>query len=195
MKKMRATIVRVGNTEAQNCGAKLMLEANRLSQTGFETARLPFHVSLKQTFLINDFNDFERFFDDFAPTVAQIEIPFEALVFSPNNSIGGTPSGVLALCATRTAELDALQKRLFRELTDAFGPCPAEHDDDYIFHMTVAIGKAPYESYVRAYEELMKKPIPKSLCFDKIAFFYYDDDAISAGSYFCYKMHELKKQA
>ena len=170
-----------------------MLEANRLGQTGFEMARLPFHVSLKQTFLINDFDAFERFFDEFAPTVAQTEIPFETLVLSPNNSIGGTPSGVLALRATRTAELDTLQKRLFRELANAFGPCPAEHDDDYIFHMTLAIGKAPYESYVCAYEGLISKPIPKSLCFDKLAFFYYDDDAISQGSYFCYKIYELKK--
>ena len=170
-----------------------MLEANEIGRTGFETARLPFHVSLKQTFMIHDLDDFERFFDEFASTVSKTEIPFEALVLSPNNSIGGTPSGVLALRATRTEELDALQKRFFGELTDRFGPCPAEHDNDYIFHMTVAIGKAPYENYVRAYEELIKRPIPKSLCFDKLALFYYDDNSIAAGSYFCYKIFDLKE--
>ena len=28
----------------------------------------------------------------------------------------------------------------------AFGPCPAEHGNDYSFHMTFAIGGADYES-------------------------------------------------
>lgn len=190
---MKATIVLVGNTDTQNCGARLMLEANRLGNTGFEMARLPFHVSLKQTFVINDIGKFEKFFDEFASTVSPITIPFEKFVISPNNAIGGTQSGVLALRATRTEELDTLQKRFFSELTNRFGPCPAEHDNDYIFHMTIAIGKAPYENYVRAYEKLITQPIPKSLCFDKLAFFYYDDNSISAGTYFCYKTIDLKK--
>ena len=189
---MRATIVLVGNDETQNYGRKTMLEAHKLANTGFESARLPFHVSLKQTFVIRDFAQFEVFFEDFSRTVSKIEIPIEEFVVSPNSSLGGVPSGVLALRATRTKELDSLQKRLFCELTDRFGPCPAEHDHDYIFHMTIAIGKAPYENYLRAYEELRNTPVPQKLCFDKLAFFYYDDDSIAAGTYFCYKTIELK---
>ena len=188
---MRATIVLVGNSDTQNCGAKLMLEANKIGQTGFEAARLPFHVSLKQTFKIDNLGEFEKFFDKFAATVSKMTIPFEELVIWQNNSIGGTPSGALTLKATKTDELDTLQKRLFSELADRFGPCPAEHDSDYIFHMTVAIGKAPYENYLKAYEHLISKPIPKRLNFDKLALFYYDDDKIAAGTYFCYKVREL----
>lgn len=189
---MRSTLVLIGNSEAQNYGAKTLLEAHRLANTGFEMTRLPFHVSLKQTFIIRDFNEFEEFFDSFAKTVKPLEIPFEKMVLSPNSAIGGVPSGCLAMRAQKTHELDELQKRLFSELTQRFGSCPAEHDNDYVFHMTLAIGNAPYENYLKAYEELKTKPVPKSFVFDKLAWFYYDDDSIKAGTYFCYKLHDLK---
>lgn len=188
---MKATIVLVGNTDTQNYGGKTLLEAHKLAKTGFEMARLPFHVSLKQTFIIRNLKEFEDFFDMFARTVKPMEIPFEEMVLSPNSSIGGIPSGCLALRAARTEELDVLQNRFFHELTEKFGPCPAEHDDDYIFHMTLAVGNAPYENYIQAYQKLKTKPIPKQLVFDKIALFYYDDDSIAAGTYFCYKSCDL----
>lgn len=188
---MKATIVLVGADNTQNYGRKLMLEAHRLGETGFEAARLPCHVSLKQTFTIRDFASFERFFDEFAETVKPVNIPMEQLVLYPNSSIGGLPSGCLALRATTTEELARLQKRLFQELEERFGPCPAMHDDNYMFHMTVAIGKAPYENYERAYRQLAAKPIPKELSYDKLAFFYYDDDALSSGTYFCYKICDI----
>ena len=190
---MKAAIVLVGDTDTQNYGAKTMLAAHKLGDTGFEAARLPFHVSLKQTFRIENRDTLEKFFDEFAATVKPISVPFEELWVMPNESLGGTKSGCLALKARRTAELENLQKRLFQALTERFGPCPAEHDNDYIFHMTLAIGNAPYENYVRTYEGLSKKYIPSELRFDKLAFFYYDNDAIRQGTYFCYKCHDLAK--
>ena len=70
-------------------------------------------------------------------------------------------------------------------------PCPAEHDDNYWFHMTVAIGRAPFENYRRAYEELSKMPLDTPLTFDKLGLLYYDDDSIAPGIYFCYKVAQL----
>lgn len=189
---MRATIVLVGDTNTQNYGAKMMLKANRLGDTGFEMARLPFHVSLKQTFIIDSLEEFEKFFDEFAATVRPMTLSFEEPVLFQNNAIGGIPSGCIVLRAEKTPELESLQNRLFSELTERFGPCPADFDDDYIFHMTVAIGKAPYENYLRAFETISAEPIEKTLRFDKLAFFYYDDDTIAPGTYFCYKTCDLK---
>ena len=37
-------------------------------------------------------------------------------------------------------QLVEAQRRLNEGLYAKFGPCPAEHDDDYVFHMTFAIG-------------------------------------------------------
>lgn len=188
---MKAAIVLVGDTDAQNYGAKTMLNAHELGGTGFEAARLPFHVSLKQTFFISDRAEFEKFFDEFAATVEPVAVPFEECWVMPNTSLGGAESGCLALKARRTPQLESLQKRLFGALTERFGPCPSEHDNDYIFHMTLAIGGAPYENYVCAYEGLKNSAVPSELRFDKLAFFYYDDDSIAKGTYFCYKCHDL----
>ena len=47
---MKATIVLIADNDAENYGRKLMLEANRYGKMGFEMARLPQHVSLKQPF-------------------------------------------------------------------------------------------------------------------------------------------------
>ena len=188
---MKAAIVLVGDTDAQNYGAKTMLAVHRLGGTGFEAARLPFHVSLKQTFRIQNIDTFEKFFDEFSTKVKPISVPFEEFWVMPNSALGGMESGCLALKAKRTKQLEDIQRQLFEALTERFGPCPSEHDNEYIFHMTLAIGNAPYENYLRAYDMLKKDAVPSELRFDKLAFFYYDDDSIAKGTYFCYKCRDL----
>lgn len=47
---MKATIVLIADDDAENFGRKLMFEANKYGKMGFEMARLPQHVSLKQPF-------------------------------------------------------------------------------------------------------------------------------------------------
>ena len=130
---MKATIVLIADAAAENYGRKIMLEANRAGGVGFEMARLPQHVSLKQPFFIKS----------------------------------------------------------LEEMEERFGPCPAEHDNDYVFHMTVSIGGAPYEDYKRVYEELAKRAYREELVFDKLGLLYYDDDFIRPGTYFCYKVAKL----
>lgn len=90
-----------------------------------------------------------------------------------------------------TTQLIETQKRLNKELHRAFGPCPAEHDNDYIFHMTFAIGGACYESYKEAYEKLRAFDIKRIFRFSRLGLFYYDDDNITPGTYFCYKMCKI----
>lgn len=101
---MKATIVLIADNDAENYGRKLMLEAHRYGKMGFEMARLPQHVSLKQPF---------------------------------------------------------------------------------------AIGGADYESYQRAYDELIKCDYHQTFRFHKLGLLYYDDDNITPGTYFCYKVCDL----
>ena len=49
---MKATFVLLADVEAENFGRKCMLEAHRAGAFGFEMARLPHHISLKQPFKI-----------------------------------------------------------------------------------------------------------------------------------------------
>lgn len=189
---MKATIVLIADDEVENYGRKILLEANRIGKVGFEMTRLPFHVSLKQPFIVPSLEEMEGFFDKFAKEVNSIEVNFEELVVYPNNAFGGEPSGCLSIKIKKTLELDGIQKKLFSDLERKFGPCPAPFDDDYVFHMTVAIGKAPYENYERAYDVLSKSNYSRSVKFQKMGLLYYDDDNFLPGTYFCYKTVDLK---
>jgi len=72
------------------------------------------------------------------------------------------------------------------------GPCPAEHDSDYVFHMTIAIGGAAYENYEKAYQVLKEHDFHHEFNFDRLGLLYYDDDNIKLGTYFCYKIAKLR---
>ena len=195
---MKATIVLIANNEGENFGRRMMLKAHQAGSMGFEMARLPQHVSLKQPFIIPSLEKFEAFFDEFAKKMKPIKIEFEEIDTFPNNALGGIPSGVMSLRVKETPELKNAQKTLFENLYNEFGPCPADHDDDYVFHMTIAIGGAPFENYERAWkainsnEEIMKELKEKSYVFDKIGLLYYDDDNIVPRTYFCYKVADIR---
>ena len=126
-------VVLIASNEGENFGRKMMLRAHRAGGMGFEMARLPQHVSLKQTFSIPSLERVEKFFDEFVKKIKPIKIEFEQIDIFPNNSLGGIPSGVMSLRVIETPELKNTQLFLFDELNKEFGPCPAEHDDDYIF--------------------------------------------------------------
>lgn len=106
----------------------------------------------------------------------------------PSNVLGGVPSGCMSLRVKETPQLVEAQKRLNEELFEQFGPCPAEYDNDYVFHMTFAIGGASFEAYQKAHEALMEYDYKKSFIFNKVVLLYYDDDNYMPGTYFCYKI-------
>ena len=189
---MKGTIVLLAGIEAENYGRKMMYEAHKAGNLGFEMARLPQHVSLKQPFLIPSLEEFEEFFDDFAKTACPVNIQFEDLHTFPSNVLGGKLSGGMSISARKSYELEALQKELFEKLEKKFGSCPADHDEDYVFHMTIAIGGAPYSNYEKANQELCKLNFKQQFLFDKLGLLYYDDDTINPGTYFCYKIAELE---
>lgn len=188
---MKATIVLVADNDAENYGRKLMLKAHRYGRTGFEMARLPQHVSLKQPFAIPSLENMEVFFDGFAKELRPFDIEFCGMDVFASNVFGGAESGCMSLQVKETPQLSDAQKRLNEGLCKVFGPCPAEHDDDYIFHMTFAIGGADYESYQRAYDELVKSDYHRTFRFRKLGLLYYDDDDIIPGTYFCYKVCDI----
>ena len=186
----KATIVLIANEEAENLGRRLMLEAHREGNLGFEMARLPHNVSLRQPFIIPSLEEFEGFFDEFSKNIQEINIRFKKLKLYPSN-VFGYDSGCMSMEVYKTKELERIQRILFDSLEKRFCPCPAEHDDDYMFHMTIAIGGASYEAYEKAYEVLKDKDYNKGFTFDRLGLLYYDDDNIKPGTYFCYKVIKL----
>lgn len=187
---MKATIVLLADIEAENFGRKCMLKAHQAGNLGFEMARLPHHISLKQSFKIPDLDTVETLFDQYAKEVNAISVPLLELDCFPSN-VFGYESGGMSIRAESTPQLKAMQQKLFELLEASLGPCPAEHDADYVFHMTIAIGGASYENYEKAYQVLKQQNYHKEFLFDRLGLLYYDDDDIKPGTYFCYKVARL----
>lgn len=187
---MKATIAYLADTKTENYGKGLMLAAHKIGGMGFEAARLPMHVSLKQPFSIPDLNKIESFFDDYAKKLSPISLRLDSLDLF-ESKVFGYESGCLVMKIKPNDRLKNQQKELFKALEEGFGHCPAEHDEDYCFHMTVAIGGSPFGSYKMAYEKIKVLDYAGEALFDKLGLFYYDDDKIRPGSYFCYKSVKL----
>lgn len=188
---MKATVVLIADNDAENFGRKMMLKAHKHGRMGFEMARLPQHISLKQPFTIPSLEEMEEFFDEYVKLLSPFDVEFEDIDLFPSNVLGGVPSGVMSLRVKETRQLVEAQKKLNEGLYAKFGPCPAPFDDDYIFHMTFAIGGASYEDYEKAYEEMKKYDYKKNFKFSKLGLLYYDDDNIKPGTYFCYKVCDI----
>lgn len=187
---MKATFVLIADNETSNFGNQLMYEANTATTIGFEMARLPLHVSLKQPFMINNLNEVESLFDSFALSCELTRVEFDSLALYPTE-IFGYNSGCMALGVKPTNSLLQMQHNLFTQLEANIGKCQADHDENYWFHMTVAIGGGSFNDYETAYKKLKLKEIPKHGTFNKLGLLYYEDDNYKPGSYFCYKTINL----
>ena len=185
---MKAVFALLANNDLENYAKKLALRAHNIGKLGFEACRLPFHVSLKQPFDIPNVDTTEEYFDDFAKSISPVAIHFTGLdLFKAN--IMGNDSGCLLIKAERTPQLDELQKRFFAELSEKFGECKAEHDDDYVFHMTIAYGLAPAVQYDKVFNGLKGNDYNFESVFSQLGLFYYED--IKPGAYFCYKKADI----
>jgi 2'-5' RNA ligase len=190
---MKATIVLIANNQTANLASKLLLEANRIGELGFDMTRLPFHVSLKQPFSINNLEEFEIFFDKYSKRLKPVNVHFEELV-TWESKIFGYDSGVMVLKAEKTEELVNLHQDLNYQLEEKFGSCKADFDgDEYQFHMTIAIGGNTFSVYEKVLEEFRKRELDFNTNFNELALFYYDDDDIKPGTYYCYKRVSLNR--
>lgn len=190
---MKAALALLANPSLYHTAADITLDAHRVSGLGFEVNRLPYHVSLKQTFKINHLPQLEQFCRRYARTLSPVMASFKKLTLWPS-SVFGYQSGVLVVEAEKSEVLAAMHNGLNQALEKAFGSSPADFDGDaYTFHMTVAIGGKPYECYERAYAQLSsdKSRYLFQAEFKEIGLFYYDSDQITPGSYFCYRRYKI----
>lgn len=187
---MKATFVLIANIEAENLGRKILLDAHRIGSVGFESTRLPLHVSLKQPFEIESLEEVERYFDEFSKKLSPFKIKLTTLDVLPSK-VFGVDSGLLWLSAEETMALRQTHNMLNDELEARFGCCKADFDgESYHFHMTIAIGNQPFEVYKMVYGDL-DKLYNQDFIFDEIGLLYYDSDDIKPGTYFCYKRVRL----
>lgn len=184
---MKATFVLIPSNETENMARKLTLEAHEKGKLGFEMTRLPHHISLKQPFKMPNLQVIEQYFDEFILTLKPISVKLLNIELW-QSKVFGYDSGVIVIKVEKSEELYDLHKRLNKELKERFGECHADFDgDEYTFHMTIAIGGAPFKNYEKAYKLLDKRVYNEEVVFNQLGLFYYDEDNIKPGTYFCYK--------
>jgi 2'-5' RNA ligase len=109
------------------------------------------HITLKQGFLIQDPEPFERYFDRLVREVEPFDIQ--------TGDIGFFDDGIVYLDVAPSTQLHALRGRLLRDLSEAFGVTPNPLEDDrYRFHATIA-HSLPRASLDQARRNFRSEPV------------------------------------
>ena len=133
--KMRTAIALLVDDELSNRLASFTL---RCRDYGFSlnVLRLPAHVSLKQPFVVNDFERFEKYFEEFASRTEPQQLQLGGFELWGNEKYG-----VVVVRVAASPRLHQLHYQLNGELEREFGGTQADLDgDDYEFHLSVALG-------------------------------------------------------
>lgn len=188
---MKATFALLADSETHNLVRKLSWDIHQKYRTGIDVCRLPPHISLKQPFDISDLDVLSEYMTELAQGLE----PFEMLLTHlelVETTMDGLHTGILWLNVQETEFLRGLHERVNHELTARFGNVPAEFDGaDYHFHMTVAIGGQPIETYREILDEFKDRLVNLACTVQEMVMFAYDErTAVNAG-YMTYRILPL----
>ena len=189
---MKATFALLANAEIHNLVRRLSWDIHRKYRTGIDICRLPPHISLKQPFDISDLNPLEEYMTELADRIPPFEVNLTGLELI-EATIDELETGILWLNVQETKLLRQIHNRLNQELTLRFGDVSAAFDGpDYHFHMTVAIGGQPVETYKKIFSEFAGHLKDLQYIVRELGMFVYDDkEEINAG-YITYKILPLR---
>lgn len=188
---MKATFALLADNQTHNLVRKLSWDIHRKYRTGIDVCRLPPHISLKQPFDISDLDALSEYMTGLAQGLE----PFQTLLTHLElieTTMDGLHTGILWLNVQETESLRRLHERVNHELTARFGNARADFDGaDYHFHMTVAIGGQPIETYRRILEEFKDRLVNMPCTVREMVMFVYDErTAVNAG-YMTYRILPL----
>lgn len=188
---MKATFALLADHETHNLVRKLSWDIHLKYRTGINVCRLPPHISLKQPFDISDVEALSEYMTELAQGLE----PFQTLLTHLElieTTMDGLHTGILWLNVQETESLRGLHERVNRELTERFGNVPAEFDGaDYHFHMSVAIGGQPIETYRTILDEFKDRLVNLPCAVREMVMFVYNErTAVNAG-YMTYRIFPL----
>lgn len=191
---MKATFALLADSETHNLVRKLAWDIHQKYRTGIDVCRLPPHISLKQPFDLSDLDLLSEYMTELSHSLE----PFQTLLTHLElieTTMDGLHTGILWLNVQQAESLRRLHERVNRELTARFGNVPAEFDGaDYHFHMTVAIGGQPIETYRKILDEFKNRLVSLPCMIRELVMFAYDErTAVNAG-YMTYKIIPLGKR-
>jgi len=168
--KMRIAIALLVEDELSNRLASLTLRCRDYGFT-WNVLRLPAHISLKQPFMINDFERFERYFEKFANHTEPQYLKLDGFSFW-----GDEEYGVVVARIAPSLRLRQLHSQLNNELEQEFGETHADFDgDDYEFHLTVAIGAFQADSLPQLENDIATWHLDEVAVSSRLAMFVYEE--------------------
>jgi len=188
---LKATFALLADNNIHNLVRKLSWDIHQKYRTGIDFCRLPPHISLKQPFDISDLEALSKYMDELARSIEplQVRLPQFQLI---DAIIDGLESGIIWLSVEETESLRRIHNRLNEELTARFGDVPADFDGDrYRFHMAVALGGQPIETYHRILDEFKGRLGNLQYTVRDLVMFVYDERTALNAGYMTYKILPL----
>ena len=183
---MKATFALLADIQSHNLVRKLSWDIHQKYRTGIDICRLPPHISLKQPFDIDDLDSLTDYMTELAHSLE----PFQTLLTHLElieTTMDGFHTGILWLNVEETETLRGLHNRVNEELTARFGNVPAAFDGaDYHFHITVAIGGQPIETYRKIVDEFNDRLVNLQCTLREMVMFVYDERAAVNAGYMTY---------
>lgn len=135
---MNICIALLANTKLHNLGRKITFDMNQKYETGIESARLPQHVSLKQTFFFDkNIDDLEKYLETFFEEMKIIKIKVEKLEVNYVEE-----KALIWLKIKKDEKLKKIHEKLCAELKEKFDIEPIGYDGEkWEFHSTLAYTK------------------------------------------------------
>ncbi len=185
----KGTLCLLADFDAENFCREIMRKGAMDGGLGVAAAGLPRHISLGLPYEVTDYDAYLRFAEDFAKTLHPVTVTLKEIGCAPIGDVTGNYSLIfdtpLDLDALRLATVHALRQTLGLDVPEKDGVTGSRG-------ITLGFGKAPfaaYESYVKGFDRSLISG--KTLRFDELGVFYYDEAHIGAGNFFCCKRVRL----
>jgi len=191
---MKATFAFLADNQIHNLIRILSWDIHQKYRTGIDVCRLPPHISIKQPFDVSDLDSLSEYMDELAGSIEPFQTRLTQLELI-DATIDGLESGILWLNVEETEFLRGLHNRVNEELTVRFGNVPAEFDGErYHFHMSVAIGGQPIETYHKIFDEFKDRLGDLHYMVHDLVMFIYDERSDVNAGYMTYKILPLGKE-
>jgi len=191
---MKATFALLADNHIHNLVRKLSWDIHQKYRTRIDVCRLPPHISLKQPFDISDLDTLSKYMTELAQSTESFQARLTHLELI-DATIDCLESGILWLKVEETESLRGIHNRLNEELTTRFGSVPADFDGtDYHFHMSVAIGGQPIETYHKILDEFMDRLVNLQCMVRDLVMFVYDERSDVNAGYMTYMILPLGKR-
>jgi len=190
---MKATFAFLADNHIHNLVRKLSWDIHQKYRTGIDVCRLPPHISLKQPFDISDLDSLSEYMTELAQSIEHFQARLTQLELI-ETAIDGLESGILWMNVEEIKTLRRIHNRLNEELTARFGNVPADFDGErYHFHMSVAIGGQPIETYRTILDEFKDRLGNLQYTVRDLVMFVYDERSDVNAGYMTYKILPLGK--